>query len=174
MYKHVLGLVTVVIHVISYVVFKYSSFIITVTVRTSERFPVFVACPNCYETVLLHSFHVHVFSSHIIVFSPSYLWSYWILSYLEALFLFLKDTFHLIGIWSCRHYYKVQGWTHGKHMPDTCLLHVVHMYYCALLCNTVCTVFYIVLLIPFHLTYSAFHLTCTASSFYLPIMYSTY
>ena len=46
MYEHVLALVTVIIHVISYVVFKYSSFIVTVTVCTSERFPVFVACPN--------------------------------------------------------------------------------------------------------------------------------
>ena len=49
MYEHVLALVTVVIHVISYVVFKYSSFIVTVTVRTSERFFVFVACPNSIQ-----------------------------------------------------------------------------------------------------------------------------
>ena len=62
--------------------------------------------------------------------------------------LFLKDTFHLIGIWTCGHYYKVQGWAHGKHMPDTCLPHVVHIYYCALLCNAVCTALSIVLLIP--------------------------
>ena len=88
--------------------------------------------------------------------------------------LFLKDIFHLIGICSCGHYYKVQGWTHGKHMPGTCLPHIAHMYYYALLYNAVCTAFYIVLLILFHLTYSAFHLTCTASLFYLPIIHSTY
>ena len=81
--------------------------------------------------------------------------------------LFLKNTFHLISIWSCGHYYKVQEWTHDKHMPDTCLPHVVHMYYGPLLCNAVCTAFSIVLLI-------SFHLTCTASSFHLPIMHSTY
>ena len=81
--------------------------------------------------------------------------------------LFLKNIFLLIGIWSCGHYYKIQEWTHGKHMPDTCLPYVVHIYYCVLLCNAVCTVFSIVLLIPFHLT-------CTASSFHLPIMHSTY
>ena len=100
----------------------------------------------------------------------SYLWPYFFLSMALSLslhliifggfILFLKDTFHLIGIWSCGHYYKVQGWTHGKHMPDTCLPHVVHMYYCTLLCNAVCTAFSIVLLISFHFTYSAFHLTC--------------
>ena len=79
----------------------------------------------------------------------------------EGFILFLKNIFHLIGIWSCGYYYKVQGWTHGKYMPDTCLPHVVHMYYCALLCNAVCTVFSIVLLIHFffHFTYLAFHLT---------------
>ena len=113
-----------------------------------------------------------------------YLWPYLFLFILSLVLLdlilsggfilFLKDTFHLIGIWSCGYYYKVQGWTHGKHMPDTCLPHVVHMYYCALLCNAVCTAFSIVLFIPFYFTYSAFHLTCTASSFYLPIMQSTY
>ena len=53
--------------------------------------------------------------------------------------LFLKDIFHLIAIWSCGHYYKVQGWAHSKHMPDTCLPHIVYMYYCTLLCSAVCT-----------------------------------
>ena len=114
----------------------------------------------------------------------SYLWPYFFLSIALSLslhlifglldlilsgdfILFLKNTFHLISIWSCGHYYKVQGWTHGKHMPDICLPHVIHMYYCALLCNTMCTAFSIVLLI-------SFYLPCTASLFHLPIMHSTY
>ena len=33
------------------------------------------------------------------------------------------------SIWSCGHYYKVQGLTHVIHMPGTCLPHVVHMFY---------------------------------------------
>ena len=28
--------------------------------------------------------------------------------------------FHLITIWSCWHFYKIQGLAHGTHMPDTC------------------------------------------------------
>ena len=81
----------------------------------------------CYKTVLLHSFHFHVFK-----LLKSY---YCFLSILSLVLLdlilsggfilFLRDIFHLISIWSCGHYYKVQGWTHGKHMPDTCLPHVV-------------------------------------------------
>ena len=107
----------------------------------------------CYEMVLLYDSIL------------SYLWPYFFLFILSlvlldlilsgGIILFLKDTFHLIGIWSCGHYYKVQWWTYGEHMPDTCLPHVVHMYYCALLCNAVCTAFYIVLLIPFHFTYQS-------------------
>ena len=62
----------------------------------------------------------------------------------------------------------------GGHMPDTCLLHVVHMYYCTLLCNAVCTALSIVLFISFYFTYLAFYLTCIASLFYLPIIYFTY
>ena len=75
----------------------------------------------------------------------SYLWPYFFLSIALSLslhlifglldlilsggfILFLEDTFHLIGIWSCGYYYKVQGWAHGKHMPDTYLPHVVHMH----------------------------------------------
>ena len=121
---------------------------------------------------------------YLILSVVSYLWSYLVLFILSLVLLdfilsggfilFLKDIFHLISIWSCGHYYKVQGWTHDKYMPDTCLPHVVHMYYYALLCNAVCTAFSIVLLIPFHSTYSAPHFTCTASLFYLPIMHPTY
>ena len=124
---------------------------------------------HCYEMVLLHSFHFHVFKLLKLYYCFLSILSLALLDLILSggFILFLKDIFHLIGIWSCGHYYKVQGQTHGKHMPDTCLPHVVHMYYCALLCNAVCTVFSIVLLIPFHLT-------CTASSFHLPIMHSTY
>ena len=123
----------------------------------------------CYEMVLLHSFHLHVFRLLKLYYCFLSILSLVLLDLIlfRGFILFLKDIFHLIGIWSCGHYYKVQGWTHGKHMPDTCLPHVVHIYYCALLCNTVCTAFSIVLLI-------SFHLTCTASSFHLPIMHSTY
>ena len=123
----------------------------------------------CYETVLLHSFHFHVFKLLKLYYRFLSILSLVLLDFIlsRGFILFLKDIFHLIGIWSCGHYNKVQGWTHGKHMPDTCLPHVVHMYYCALLCNAVCTAFSIVLLI-------SFHLTCTASSFHLPIMHSTY
>ena len=90
-----------------------------------------LASSYCYEMALLYDSIL------------SYLWPYFFLFILSLVLLdlilsggfilFLKDTFHLIGIWSCRHYYKVQEWTHGKHMPHTCLPHVVHMYYCALL-----------------------------------------
>ena len=45
------ALVTVITHVISYIVFKYSSFIVTITIRTSEHFSIFIACPNKSSTV---------------------------------------------------------------------------------------------------------------------------
>ena len=106
----------------------------------------------CYEMVLLHLFHFHVFKLLKSYYRFLSILSLVLLDLIlsRGLILFLNDIFHLIGIWSCGHYYKVQGWTHGKHMSDTCLPHIVHMYYGALLCNAVCTAFSIVLLISFH------------------------
>ena len=125
----------------------------------------------CYETVLLHSFHFHVFK-----LLKSY---YCFLSILSLVLLglilsggfilFLKDIFHLIGIWSCGHYYKVQGWTHGKHMPDTCLPHVVHMYYCALLCNAVCTAFIYCITHSFSFNLHSLFILLTNHAFHLLI-----
>ena len=127
---------------------------------------------SCYEMALFYYFILSYLWPYLFLFILSLILLDLILS--GGFILFLKNTFHPIGIWFCGHYYKVQGWTHGEHMPDRCLPYVVHMYYCALLYNAVCTAFSIVLLIPFHFTYSVFHLTCTASSFYLPIMHPTY
>ena len=64
--------------------------------------------PACYEMALLYDSIL------------SYLWPYFFLSVALSLslhlilsggfILFLKDTFHLIGIWSCEHYYNIASW----------------------------------------------------------------
>ena len=96
--------------------------------------------------VLLYSFHCFHFigysmsssySSHIIVFSSSYLWSYWILSYLEALFYSWSTSSILLvfGLVDIIIRFK------DGHMINTCQTHVCHMlstcttvHYCAMLC----------------------------------------
>ena len=77
--------------------------------------------------------------------------------------LFLMDIFHLITIWSCRHYYKIQGWAHGKHMSDTYLSHGITVHYCAMLCAQPFILYYSFLSFNLHslfisLTNHAFHL----------------
>ena len=88
--------------------------------------------------VLLHSFHCFHFigysmsssySSHIIVFSSSYLWSCWILSYLEVFYSwrtsFILLVFGLVDI--------IIRFKDG-HMVNTCQTHVCHMLFT---CTTV-------------------------------------
>jgi len=39
----------------------------------------------------------------------------------------LSNLLHLIIVWSCGHYYKVQGWTHVGHMVNTLIsFHLIH------------------------------------------------
>ena len=83
------------------------------------------------------------YSSHIIVFSPSYLWFYWILSYLEALFYSWRTSsiLSVFGLVDIIIRFK------GGHMVNTCQTHICHMlstcttvHCCAMLCARLATV----------------------------------
>ena len=70
------------------------------------------------------------YSSHIIIFFPSYLLSYWIFSYLEALSYSWWTSF----IWSLFGLVDIIIRFKGKHMINTYQTHICHM---VLLCITV-------------------------------------
>ena len=93
-----------------------------------------------WDSVMIWLFNKSL--SYLLIISSSYPW---------------RIIFHLITIWSCWHFYKVQGsrigtwYTHARHMLTTCPT----MPCCAMLCAQP----------PLLLLLILFHLTCTTSSF---------
>ena len=91
---------------------------------------------HCYEMVLLYLFYCFHFidysmlSSYIIVFFPSYLLSYWILSYLEALSYSWWTSF----IWSLFGLVNIIIRFKDGHIVNACQTHICHI---LLLCITV-------------------------------------
>ena len=69
-----------------------------------------------------------------LIFLSSYLWliSYWMISGPYPIVLWngikpLSYLLHLIIVWSCGHYYKVQEWTHIGHIVNTLIsFHLIH------------------------------------------------